>query len=268
MNSPVSLAHLADIMTLLRDPERGCPWDVEQTFATIAPHTVEEAYEVLGAIESGEPGAIKDELGDLLLQVVFHARIAEEAGMFALDDVVAAICDKLVRRHPHVFGEQRIASATDQVANWENVKETERGGAKTSALDGVATALPALLRAAKLQKRAARVGFDWTDPKDVVAKIHEEIAEVEAELAANAPHERIEDEIGDALFAIANLARKLDIDPEAALRRTNDKFERRFHFIEHSLDEQGKSLKETSLDEMEVLWQEAKSHDPSGSAPR
>ena len=266
MSSPVSLDHLADIMALLRDPERGCPWDVEQTFASIAPHTVEEAYEVLSAIEDGDPDAIKDELGDLLLQVVFHARIAEEAGLFALDGVIGAICDKLVRRHPHVFGEQRVKTASDQVVNWENVKEGERtgtGDAKASALDGVANALPALMRAAKLQKRASRVGFDWTDPKDVFGKIREEIAEIETEVTADAPHDRLEDEIGDVLFAVANLARKLDIDPEVALRRTNDKFERRFHFIEQSLEKEGKILKETSLDEMEALWCLAKTMERS-----
>lgn len=269
MASPVSLDHLADIMALLRDRERGCPWDVEQTFSTIAPHTVEEAYEVLSAIDDGDPEAIKDELGDLLLQVVFHARIAEEAGLFALDGVIGAICDKLVRRHPHVFGEQRVKTASDQLVNWENVKEGERAGngEAASALDGVAKALPALMRAAKLQKRASRVGFDWTDPKDVFAKIREEIGEIEVEVAAEAPVDRLEDEIGDVLFAVANLARKLDIDPEVALRRTNDKFERRFHFIEQSLGNDGKVLKETSLEEMEALWCLAKRNERSETAP-
>ncbi len=267
MTSPVSLDHLADIMALLRDRDRGCPWDVEQTFSSIAPHTVEEAYEVLSAIDEGDPAAIKDELGDLLLQVVFHARIAEEDGLFALPDVIAAICDKLVRRHPHVFGEQRVKDARDQLVNWENVKEGERNGdAAASALDGVAKALPALLRAAKLQKRAARVGFDWTDPADVFAKIREEIDELEAEVRAAAPRPRMEDELGDVLFAVANLARKLEIDPEQALRRTNEKFERRFHFIEQSLEKAGKPIKEASLDEMEELWQKAKGLDPSGGA--
>ncbi len=269
MASPVSLDHLADIMALLRDPERGCPWDVEQTFSSIAPHTVEEAYEVLSAIDDGDPAAIQDELGDLLLQVVFHARIAEESGLFALDGVIGAICDKLVRRHPHVFGEQQVKTASDQLVNWENVKEGERAGngeAKASALDGVAKALPALMRAAKLQKRASRVGFDWTDPKDVFAKIREEIGEIEAEVSADAPRDRLEDEIGDVLFAVANLARKLDIDPEVALRRTNDKFERRFHFIEQSLENDGKIIKETSLDEMEALWCLAKQKErPEGT---
>lgn len=267
MTSPVSLDHLADIMALLRDRDRGCPWDVEQTFASIAPHTVEEAYEVLSAIDDGEPTAIKDELGDLLLQVVFHARIAEESGLFALPDVVAAICDKLVRRHPHVFGEQKVKDSRDQLVNWENVKEGERnGGAPVSALDGVAKALPALMRAAKLQKRAARVGFDWTDPKDVFAKIREEIGELEVEVRAGAPRDRMEDELGDVLFAVANLARKLDIDPEQALRRTNDKFESRFHFIEQELEKAKKPIKEASLDEMEELWQKAKGREPSGGA--
>ncbi len=254
------LPHLADIMALLRDPARGCPWDVEQTFASIAPHTIEEAYEVLDAIAENDHEALKDELGDLLLQVVFHARIAEEAGLFGLHDVIGAICDKLVRRHPHVFGEMKVRDSRDQLVNWENVKEGERGaGAEPSVLEGVARALPALLRAAKLQKRAARVGFDWDDPADVFAKIREEIDEVEAEFRAGAPRDRMEDELGDVLFAVANLARKVEIDPESALRRTNEKFERRFRFIEQSLEEQGKSVKSSSLDEMEELWLKAKS---------
>lgn len=258
--SPSRLAHLADIMALLRDPARGCPWDIEQTFASVAPHTIEEAYEVLDAIAENDHAALKDELGDLLLQVVFHARIAEESGLFDLNDVVGAICDKLVRRHPHVFGEMKVRDSRDQLVNWENVKEGERGAeAAPSALKGVARALPALLRAAKLQKRAARVGFDWDDPADVFAKIREEIDEVEAEFRAGTPRERLEDEIGDVLFAVANLARKTDIDPESALRRTNEKFERRFRFIEQSIEKQGKAMKETSLDEMEELWQKAKS---------
>jgi MazG family protein len=265
---PASLPHLADIMALLRDPARGCPWDIEQTFASIAPHTIEEAYEVLDAIAGNDPAALKDELGDLLLQVVFHARIAEESGLFDLGDVIGAICDKLVRRHPHVFGELKVRDSRDQLVNWENVKEGERGaGAVPSALEGVARALPALLRAAKLQKRAARVGFDWDDPADVFAKIREEIDEAEAEFRAHAPRERLEDELGDVLFAVANLARKVEIDPEGALRHTNEKFERRFRFIEQSLEEQGKSIKKTALDEMEELWQKAKSLETPEAVP-
>jgi len=259
---PSSLMHLADIMALLRDPARGCPWDVEQTFASIAPHTVEEAYEVLDAIQDGDMEGLRDELGDLLLQVVFHARIAEEGGLFALEDVIGAICDKLVRRHPHVFGEMVVADSRDQLVNWENVKASERAGdaAKApSALDGVARALPALMRAAKLQKRAARVGFDWSEARQVMAKIREEIDEVEAEIDAGSPQDRLEDEVGDVLFAVANLARKLEIEPEAALRRTNEKFERRFRFIEQALERQGKNTAQSSLDEMEALWQKAKS---------
>jgi len=256
-----SLAHLADIMALLRNPERGCPWDVEQTFETIAPHTIEEAYEVLDAIHEGKPEAIQDELGDLLLQVVFQSRIAEETGLFTLNDVITGICDKLVRRHPHVFGDMKVDDAEKQTVNWENVKESERAKSDQlpSALDGVAKALPALMRAAKLQKRASRVGFDWTEYKDVINKIREELDEFEHELNHEKPElDRLEDEIGDVIFAVTNLARKLDMDPEAALRRTNDKFERRFRFIETELQTAHKDIRQTSLDEMEELWQKAK----------
>ncbi len=266
MSTPAAhhnLAHLADIMALLRHPERGCPWDVEQTWESIAPHTIEEAYEVHDAILNGSPADLKDELGDLLLQVVFHSRIAEEAGHFDLNDVISAICNKLVRRHPHVFGEMKVQDAESQTVNWENVKENERSdsdGGPVSALDGVAMALPALLRALKLQRRAGRVGFDWTDHADVIGKIREELDEFEVELRASEPSaDRLEDEIGDVIFAVANLARKLDIDPEAALRRTNSKFERRFRYVETQLEAEGKSTKESSLDEMEELWQKAKS---------
>jgi MazG family protein len=248
---------LLAIMARLRDPERGCPWDIEQDFATIAPYTIEEAYEVADAIERGDMEALKDELGDLLLQVVFHARMAEEAGLFAFDDVAAAIADKMVRRHPHVFGDAEIASVAAQNEAWEAHKTAERAarGAAASVLDGIALAYPALLRAAKVSKRAARIGFDWPDANSVIPKIAEEIAEVEAEIDAGAGREPLEEEIGDLLFAVANLARKLDIEPETALRRATAKFERRFRHVEVLAGERGIGR---DLDALEALWQEVK----------
>jgi ATP diphosphatase len=248
--STTDIDRLVTIMARLRDPVSGCEWDTVQTFATIAPYTIEEAYEVADAIERADMVDLKDELGDLLLQVVFHARMAEEAGDFALNDVVAAICDKMERRHPHIFGE-----ATEGGHYlWEQIKAAERGakGAQ-SALDGVAVGLPALLRAEKLQKRAARTGFDWPDASGPRAKIDEELAEVET---AASDAER-EEEVGDLLFAVVNWARKLGIDPEAALRAANTKFERRFKMME-AADEK---FSERSLDEQEVLWQTAKARE-------
>src|SRR3954452_25289566 len=224
---------LLAIMARLRDRERGCPWDIEQNFATIAPYTIEEAYEVADAIERGDMAALKDELGDLLFQVVFHARMAEEAGLFGFDDVAEAIADKMVRRHPHVFGDAEIASVAAQNEAWEAHKAAERqeaGGAQ-SVLDGVALALPALLRAAKISKRATRIGFDWPDADSVIDKIEEELDEIEDEIDDDAPKAVLEEEIGDLLFATANLARKLDIEPETALRRATAKFERRFRRV-------------------------------------
>jgi MazG family protein len=251
------LDRLLAIMARLRDPARGCAWDVAQDFATIAPYTIEEAYEVADAIERGDLAALKDELGDLLLQVVFHARMAEEAGHFAFDDVAAAIADKMVRRHPHVFGDTAIASVAAQNEAWEAHKAAERqaAGGHDSVLDGVALALPALLRAAKLSRRAARIGFDWPDPRGVIAKIREEIAELEVELERNAPAAALEEELGDLLFAAANLARKLDIEPETALRRGSAKFERRFRRVEALAQERDIGR---DLDALEALWQEVK----------
>jgi nucleoside triphosphate diphosphatase len=256
-----ALDRLIAIMARLRDPQRGCPWDLEQNFATIAPYTIEEAYEVADAISRGDMAALKDELGDLLFQVVFHARMAEEAGLFAFDDVAAAISDKMVRRHPHVFGDARIASAAAQTAAWEEHKAAERqaraheAGGAHSVLDGIALALPALLRAVKIQGRAARIGFDWPEARPVFDKLAEEISELRSELDNNADPSRLEDEMGDVLFAVANLARKLDIDSEAALRRATAKFERRFRLVETLAAERGVGK---DLDALETLWREAK----------
>jgi nucleoside triphosphate diphosphatase len=260
MAAPIDrpIDRLLAIMARLRDPECGCPWDKEQDFASISPYTIEEAYEVADAIERLDMGALKDELGDLLLQVVFHARIAEEAGDFAFDDVAAAIADKMVRRHPHVFGDVEIASVAAQNEAWEAHKAAERaqrGDGPQSVVDGVALALPALLRAAKISRRAARIGFDWPDARAVIPKIAEEIAELEAELAAGASPAAIEEEMGDLLFAAANLARKLEVEPETALRRATAKFERRFRLVEALAAERGIGR---DLDALEALWQEIK----------
>lgn len=239
----LALQRLTRIMALLRHPERGCEWDVQQTFATIAPYTIEEAYEVADAIERQDLDALKDELGDLALQVAFHARMAEELGRFDLTDVLAAIADKMERRHPHVFG-------GGNSPGWEAVKAAERAArSDPSAMAGVAIALPALLRAEKLQKRAARTGFDWPDASGARAKIFEELDEIDA-----APPEHVEEEVGDLLFAVVNFARHLKIDPEAALRAANSKFERRFRAME-SMHER---FAELSLDDKEALWRQAK----------
>jgi ATP diphosphatase len=243
--APVPIDRLVRIMARLRDRETGCEWDRAQSWATIAPYTIEEAYEVADAIARDDAGDLVDELGDLLLQVVFHARIAEEAGVFALGDVVAAICDKMERRHPHIFGDAATSPG------WEAIKAGERAG-KTdeSALAGVAVGLPALLRAVKLQNRAARVGFDWPDASGPRAKIDEELAEI-----ANAPPETVEEEVGDLLFAVVNWARHLGIDPEAALRNGNAKFERRFRGMEAIA---GAEFAALDLDRKEELWAEVK----------
>ena len=255
------LYHLLAIMARLRDPERGCPWDREQNFAKIAPYTIEEAYEVADAIARGDMAALKDELGDLLFQVVFHARMAEEAHLFAFDDVAAAIADKMERRHPHVFGDVRIDSAAAQTVAWEEHKAAERQSRAHAArgghsiLDGVTLALPALLRAVKIQGRAARIGFDWPDARPVFDKLAEEINEQRIEFEAGADRSRLEDELGDILFAVANLARKLGIDPEASLRGATTKFERRFRRVEALAAERGVG---NDLDALETLWQETK----------
>ncbi len=266
------LDRLIRIMARLRDPDGGCPWDVEQTFATIAPHTIEEAYEVADAIERGDMGALRDELGDLLLQAVFHAQMAHELGHFDFDDVARAISEKLVRRHPHVFGDEVVVDSQAQTRAWERHKAAERDArgaerARASVLDGVAIALPALVRALKLQDRAARVGFDWNAPEDVLDKIEEEIAELRHEMDGARPSgvarhtkddARLADELGDILFACANLARKLGLDAESVLRRGNAKFERRFHAMESLAARQGRRLEDLGLEGMEALWQSAK----------
>ena len=253
------LERLRAIMARLRDPVTGCPWDVAQDFATIAPYTIEEAYEVADAIERQAWDELKGELGDLLFQSVFHARMAEEAGLFDLDDVATAIADKMIARHPHVFGDESNAKSADQqVADWESVKAAERAAkAKGGVLDDVALGLPALMRAEKLQKRAARVGFDWPDIAMVIDKIAEEAREL-AEARATLPQDKIAEEMGYLLFVMANLARHLKVDPEDALRRANTKFTRRFAFIEAELAKQGKRPDESDLAEMDALWDSAK----------
>jgi ATP diphosphatase len=266
MSDTDPMQRLLAIMARLRDPERGCPWDREQDFASIAPYTIEEAYEVAEAIAENDMASLKDELGDLLFQVVFHARMAEEKGEFAFAEVAQAIADKMLRRHPHVFGDATIADAAAQTVAWETHKAKERSARNAakpqseqpqSALDGVGVALPALTRAEKIQKRAARVGFDWPAAAPILDKIDEEIGELRAELSSGAKP-RIEDELGDLLFAVANLARHLDIDPETALRNATRKFERRFRRVEALLAERGSTPAESTLDEMETQWRRAK----------
>lgn len=246
------ISPLVEIMARLRDPETGCPWDVQQDFGTIAPYTIEEAHEVADAIARGDMADLKDELGDLLLQVVFHARMAEEAGHFAIDDVVQAICDKMIRRHPHVFGDSVADTGTTVRSNWEAIKAAERDQKEDkSAMAHVALGLPALMRAEKLQRRAARTGFDWPDSSGARAKIDEELAEIEAERLPDA----LEDEFGDLFFACVNWARHMGVDPEAALRRANRKFEARFRAMEGFA---GDAFIALSLDEKEELWSRAK----------
>jgi len=257
-----SIEQLLEIMAQLRDPKKGCPWDRKQTFATIAPYTIEEAYEVAEAIHRGDMDELRDELGDLLFQVVFYAQMAKEANAFGFDDVVAAICEKMQRRHPHVFGEAEIVSAEAQTLAWEQQKSSERkekaGDQEHSLLDGVADALPALMRSEKLQRRAARGGFDWPDVFGVIAKVQEELDEVTAELEQGASKERVTEEIGDLLMACANLARKAGVDAEMALVAGNRKFERRFRGIEERVAAREQEMTELSLDELEMHWQAIK----------
>lgn len=266
MKSSRDIARLIEIMAALRTPETGCPWDLQQDFASIAPYTIEEAHEVADAIARGDIDDLRDELGDLLLQVVFHARMAQEQGAFAFDDVVEAITRKLVRRHPHVFGDTRDLTPDAVKGLWDRIKADERveraaagkppvGG--TGALAGIPAGLPALMRALKLQQKAGKVGFDWNDPRAVLAKIREEADEIEAALDTGTQDE-ISDEVGDLLFAVVNLARHAGADPDAALRAANLKFERRFAAIEAALAKAGKTPSEATLEEMDRLWDEAK----------
>lgn len=263
-----AVQQLLGIMARLRDRDSGCPWDVEQTFTSIVPHTIEEAYEVADAVENGDMAALKEELGDLLLQVVFHSQMAREEGHFTFDDVVETISEKLVRRHPHVFGEAKVVDAEDQLRAWEALKAGERAGgkdggevaARPSALDGVATALPALTRAHKLGARAARVGFDWPEAAAVLDKVGEEVAELRAELApgADADSDRVRDEVGDLLFTCVNVARKLKVDPETALRYANAKFDRRFRRVEGLLADRGLTPETSTAADMDALWKKVK----------
>ncbi len=264
LGEPGDIDTLLRIMARLRDPQGGCPWDLEQDFSTIAPYTIEEAYEVADAIDRNDLADLKDELGDLLLQVVFHAQMASEQGAFAFPDVVAAISGKMLRRHPHVFGDAQADSVGQVLANWEQIKQRERaeaGDTDASALAGIARGLPEWQRALKLQKRAARTGFDWPDAMPVLDKLREEADEVQAEFEAAAGadnHARLEDEIGDLLFVCANLARHAKVDPGSALRRANHKFESRFRAMEALAAARGQALSALDLEQQEALWQAVK----------
>lgn len=253
---------LLEIMARLRDPESGCPWDIEQTFQSIAPYTIEEAYEVADAIERGDISELKGELGDLLLQVVYHSRIAAESGHFTFGEVVLAVCEKMIRRHPHVFGTgNRDKTADEQVRDWENAKAAERASSETgggSVISGIAVGLPALTRAAKLQDRASRVGFDWPDASHVLGKLSEEAAEL---ADARGSPARAAEEFGDLMFSLVGLARHLGIDPESALRSANSKFVRRFGSVELKIARSGRSLETASLEELDAAWDEAKSEE-------
>lgn len=271
-DTATAIERLLAVMARLRDPVNGCPWDREQSFASIAPYTIEEAYEVADAIASGDMASVKEELGDLLFQVVFYAQMAREDGQFDFADIAQAIAEKMERRHPHVFGDAKIENAAAQTLAWEATKARERAAEPdksapdkpVSILDGVARALPALIRAEKLTKRAARHRFDWPEAAQVLDKIEEEIRELRVEITAHAPKARLTDELGDLLFACANLARKLELDPEAVLRQANDKFERRFHRVEALLGERGRSPGDSTLEEMDGLWDDVKAEERGG----
>lgn len=254
--------NLLEIMAQLRDRKSGCPWDIEQNFASIAPHTIEEAYEVADAIEQKDMASLREELGDLLLQVVFHSQMANEEKLFSFEDVAESICQKLVVRHPHIFGDVEAKSADQVLDNWEAIKKQEReaknGRAEKSALDGVTAGLPGLTRAVKLQKRAAKVGFEWENLSQVFAKLEEEIEELHHEIEEGGSEERLEDELGDIFFALSNVARHLKLDPEKALRRANNKFIRRFQALEKVLEVEGREMKSMSLEELIEGWTSVK----------
>jgi len=272
MTPSKDISRLIEIMAALRAPKTGCPWDIEQNFSTIAPYTIEEAYEVADAIARGDFDDLREELGDLLLQVVYHAQMAQEIGEFAFGDVVEAITTKMIRRHPHVFGDEKARSAGMAKGMWEKIKAEEKAEKRNARiargldpedhgkgfLDSVPVALPALTRALKLQEKAARVGFDWSEAAPILDKIEEEIGELREALAKR-DSASIKDEFGDMLFAVVNLGRHLKLDSEAALSGTNEKFRSRFHYVEQALEAAGGSLEKASLDEMEALWQQAKS---------
>ncbi len=259
-----AIEQLLDIMRRLRDPANGCPWDREQTYRSLVPYTLEEAYEVADAIEQNDLAHLPDELGDLLFQVVFYARLGEEQGRFDFEDVARRICDKLVRRHPHVFADAAIESAEEQTRAWEEHKRQERERkavtGEVGVLDGISLALPALVRAAKLQRRAARVDFDWPGIEGVLAKVREELAEIEAERQQGSVPERLAEEVGDLLFSCVNLARHLQVEPEAALRTANIKFERRFRQMENALRAHG-GVEQASLEEMDAVWEVVKQNE-------
>ena len=258
--NPVTIGTLLEIMAQLRNPDHGCPWDLEQDFRTIAPYTLEEAYEVVDAIEQGDRQGLRDELGDLLFQVVFHTQMASEAGWFDFNDVLAAICEKMIRRHPHVFGDETVEDAEAQTRAWEQHKEREKG-MRNSLLDGVPLALPALTRAEKLQKRASRAGFDWPSIHGVSEKVVEELDELRDELESSADMAALVNESGDLLFAAVNLLRHAGVDPEAALRQGNEKFTSRFQQVEAMCREAGRSVAETDLDTLDCYWEAAKQQD-------
>ena len=262
--SKKTLADLIAVMAALRTPGSGCPWDIEQTFQTIAPYTIEEAYEVADAIERNDMAALKDELGDLLFQAVFHSQMSSEAGAFAFADVVEAISSKMIRRHPHVFAGADIKSADAQTVAWEEHKRRERAERSTKGqglLDDIPLASPALTRALKLQQRMATVGFDWSELAPIMAKLEEEIGELNEAIAAGAPKAKLADELGDILFVVANLARHLGVDPEAALRGTNEKVVRRFAHVEATIKANGGKLGEVGLTDMDAAWDDAKRHE-------
>lgn len=256
-DKPASIDSLLGIMARLRDPQGGCPWDLQQDFQSIAPYTLEEAYEVADAIESNDRDALREELGDLLFQVVFHSQLASEAGWFGFEDVVTSICDKMTRRHPHVFADAVVADAEEQTREWEKHKQREKGESR-SILDGVVTGLPALTRADKLQRKAASAGFDWPDSRGVFAKVSEELDEVREEMQGVIDREALLDECGDLLFAVVNLVRHAGIDPESALRHGNRKFVRRFEKVEASCARSGVAMSATGLDTLNRYWEQAK----------